>query len=149
MLIYDHSQRHIKGCKIHILLTIYICENDGCKNEIFVFFLVSLEEPVSIIDYILCACACVNTCVKKESFSPSCVIQGTRPTRTFFLLFDGGFKYLSPISVWCVFFSIKKYSLQKKTYFLRVILRGFTLNTAIFLYLDPKFIIPSNNFHDC
>lgn len=64
MTIYDHPPRHIKSCKIHILLAIYIYVRTLVMEKEFCCFFV-VEEPVSIIDYISCVhimCIRVRAC---------------------------------------------------------------------------------------
>lgn len=53
MIIYHQPPRHVKSCKIYILLTIYTSVNDGVMGKALFVDVFTIEEPVSIIDYFM------------------------------------------------------------------------------------------------
>lgn len=89
MIIYDHPPKHIKSCKIHILLTIYICENDDGNFRLFSSSFRNLLA-LSIMFYVVHMC--VRACV--------CGRGGKRKKRAFCALVPRKTKFcfLSPSS---------------------------------------------------
>lgn len=61
MIIYYQPPRHMKSCKIHILLTIYTSVNDGVMEKAFFVDVFTIEEPVSIIDYFIWTYVYINS----------------------------------------------------------------------------------------